>query len=161
MVKVYVGIGSNIEREKNIRGGLNALAEKFGKLVLSPVYRCASVGFQGDDFYNMVAAFITHKEIEQVAAELKEIEFDFGRKRNETRFSSRTLDIDLLLYGDRVDSDFDIPREDIVKYAFVLKPMWDIEPQLLHPETGKTISELWQAFPSNEVDLQEVELEVA
>lgn len=160
MVKVFVGIGSNIDREKNMRGGLHALAERFGKLMLSPVYQCRSIGFDGDDFYNMVASFITHKEIDEVAAELKEIEYDFGRRRNQARFSSRTLDIDLLLYGDTVDQNYDVPREDILKYAFVLKPMLDMEPALVHPETGRTIKEIWQSFPQHEVDLEEVNLDI-
>lgn len=161
MVKVYVGIGSNIDRESNIRGGLQALAERFGKLLLSPVYQCKSVGFDGDDFYNLVAIFITHKEVDEVASDLKSIEYDFGRKRNETRFSSRTLDIDLLLYGDLVDSNYDVPREDITKYAFVLKPLFDMEPELVHPQVGKTVSELWQSFPKKDSKLKQVHLENA
>ncbi|MEQ8288192.1 MAG: 2-amino-4-hydroxy-6-hydroxymethyldihydropteridine diphosphokinase [Gammaproteobacteria bacterium] len=161
MVRVYVGVGSNVERENNIRGGLHALAERFGKLELSPIYQNTAVGFEGDDFYNLVAAFITHKEIDEVAAELKEIEYDFGRRRNETRFSPRTLDIDLLMYGDTVDSSHDVPREDITKYAFVLKPLFDMEPDLVHPQTGKTIAELWQEFPGEDAELQEVRLENA
>lgn len=161
MVRVYVGIGSNVKREDNIRGGLHALAERFGKLVLSPIYQNTAVGFEGDDFYNLVAAFITYKDIDEVAAELKEIEYDFGRRRNETRFSPRTLDIDLLMYGDTVDSSHDVPREDIIKYAFVLKPLFDMEPGLVHPQTGKTIAEHWQAFQDEDVELQEVWLENA
>ncbi len=161
MVKVYVGIGSNIEREQNIRGGLQALAQCFGKLYLSPVYQCKSVGFDGDDFFNLVASFLTHKEIDQVAKELKQIEYDFGRKREQSRFSPRTLDIDLLLYGDTVDETYDVPREDIVKYAFVLKPMHDMEPDLVHPENGKTIAEIWQAFTESDSGLTEVQFELA
>ncbi len=160
MVKVYVGIGSNIEREQNIRGGLQALAQCFGKLYLSPVYQCKSVGFEGDDFFNLVASFVTHKEIDEVAKELKQIEYDFGRKREQSRFSPRTLDIDLLLYGDTVDENYDVPREDIVKYAFVLKPMLDMEPQLVHPGNGQTIAEIWQDFAATDAELKQVQFEL-
>ena len=160
MVKVYVGIGSNIDREKNIPGGLKALAERFGKLFISPVYQCKSFGFDGDDFFNLVAAFITFKEINDVIAEIKDIEYAFGRTRKETRYSSRTLDIDLLLYGDVVSEQFDVPRKDIEKYIFVLKPLYDLNPYLVHPVTGKTIADLWQGFDKTDHMLTEVNVEL-
>ncbi|MEM7027763.1 MAG: 2-amino-4-hydroxy-6-hydroxymethyldihydropteridine diphosphokinase [Pseudomonadota bacterium] len=157
MVNVYLGIGSNIDRENNIRGGLHVLAERFGKLLISPVYRCTSVGFDGEDFYNLVVSFITHKTIDEIIDETKKIEFNYGRKRNETRYSSRTLDIDLLLYGDVVDPKYDIPREDIQKYAFVLKPLLDIDESLVHPVTGESLSSIWASFSGDKSDLAIVE----
>lgn len=159
MVKVYVGVGSNIDREKNIPAGLQALAQRFGKLFISPVYQCKSFGFEGDDFYNLVAAFITFKEIDDVIAEIKEIEYAFGRTRKEARYSSRTLDIDLLLYGDVVSEQYDVPRKDIQKYIFVLKPLYDLDPDLVHPLTGKTIADLWQGFDKSGYSLTEVNIE--
>ena len=160
MVKVYLGIGSNIDKENNIRGGLHSMASQFGKLSISPIYRCASVGFDGDDFYNLVVSFITHKTIDEVVDETKAIEFEYGRKRNETRYSSRTLDIDLLLYGDVVDPNYDVPREDIKKYAFVLKPMLDLDNTLVHPASGEALSSIWASFLDEEANLVEVEFDL-
>lgn len=159
MVEVYVGIGSNIDREKNIRGGLQALARQFGKLSLSPVYRCRAYGFHGDDFYNFCASFTTFKEIGQVLAEIKQIEYDFGRRRGEEKFSPRTLDIDLLLYGDLVNETYDIPREDVYSYAFVIKPMSDMAPTLIHPNTGQTMQAIWDEFTGDKLCISPVKFE--
>ncbi len=161
MVEVFVGIGSNVEREKNIRGGLQALAAKFGKLSLSPVYQCQAYGFDGDDFFNLVASFTTFKEIEQISTEIKQIEFDFGRSRGEEKFSPRTLDIDLLLYGDIVDQDYDVPRQDVSGYAFVIKPMVDMVPDLTHPQTGKTMQQIWDEFNGDKLSLKQITFELA
>jgi len=160
MDTVFLGIGSNIDREQNIRGGLHVMAERFGKLTLSPVYKCPSVGFDGDAFYNLVASFITHKTIDEVFEEIKAVEYDFGRKRNEERYSSRTLDIDLLLYGDVIDEKHDVPRNDILKYAFVLKPMLDIDRSLIHPQTGETLQSIWARFPRDNILLSEVDIAI-
>ncbi len=160
MVKVFVGIGSNIDREKNIKGGLQALARHFGALIISPVYQCESFGFVGDDFLNLVASFITFKEVDEVIDEIKQIEYEFGRTRKEAKYSSRTLDIDLLLYGDMISEKYDVPRDDINKYPFVLKPLFDIAPDLVHPQTGKSISGLWQAFDMSGYTLTEIDIDL-
>ena len=153
-VRVYVGIGSNIDREKNVRGGIKELETRFGELVVSPVYESKSYGFDGDDFYNLVVGFDTTVDIDELARQLREIEFQFGRRRNETRYSPRTLDIDLLLYCDVINDDHDVPREDIEKYAFVLKPLVDIAPGLHHPVIGIRMDELWQAFEPGQQQMQ-------
>jgi 2-amino-4-hydroxy-6-hydroxymethyldihydropteridine diphosphokinase len=148
MPRVYVSIGSNVEREKNIRGALAALRERFGTVTASRVYECPAVGFDGADFYNLVAAFDTDESVEAVHAALAAMETAHGRTRSGPRFSPRTLDLDILLYGDLVrhDSDLDIPRDDIGKYAFVLGPLAEIAPALAHPETGVTLAEMWRRF---------------
>ena len=157
MTRVYVGIGSNIEREKNIDGGLAALESHYGAIDISPVYEARSVGFEGDDFFNLVAAFDTSKDVDEVEKELRQIEYVHGRSRNETRFSSRTLDIDLLLYNGLVSKKHKIPREDITKYAFVIKPLFDLAPDLVHPETGQSIAEIWNTFEFNQEELKQIE----
>ena len=159
MVEVYVGIGSNVDREKNIRGGLQALARRFGKLSLSPVYQCRAYGFHGDDFYNFCASFTTFKEIEQVLAEIKQIEYNFGRRCGEEKFSPRTLDVDLLLYGDVVNETYDIPRDDVSSYAFVIKPMSDMAPNLVHPKTGQTMKTIWDEFKGDKLCISPVQFE--
>ena len=148
MPRVYVGIGSNIDRDVNIRKGVAAIREKFGNLDLSSVYESEAYGFKGDNFYNLVAGFETNMAVDKLTALLREVEYKFGRRRHEKRFLSRTLDIDLLLYGDLVqhDDEYDLPREDIVRYSFVLCPLAEIAGQELHPELGKCFTELWNDF---------------
>ena len=159
-VRVYVGIGSNIERKKNIRGGLAALAWCYGKLTVSPVYQARAIGFEGDDFFNLVAAFDTGQAVDELETGLRRIEFEHDRHRGEDRFSARTLDIDLLLYGDLISAQYKIPRADITKYAFVIKPLFDLAPDLIHPQSGKTVTEIWQAFEFDRDDIKQIDFDV-
>ncbi len=158
MPRVYVSIGSNIEREKNIRGAVRALAQRFGQLTLSSVYESKAVGFEGEKFYNLVAAFDTEIPVEEVRREFAHIEAAHGRKRDGARLSARTLDLDILLYGNliRHDAQFDIPRGEITEYAFVLGPLAEIAPQLLHPESGLSYSTLWSRFLHEREPLEKV-----
>ena len=121
MARVYVSIGSNIDRDENIRGGVTELKKYFGELELSRVYESESVGFDGDNFFNLVAAFDTDEDVLTVAKILHNIENDHGRTREGPRFSSRTLDIDMLLYDDAVmkQGKLELPRDEITKNAFV------------------------------------------
>lgn len=145
---VYVGIGSNVDREASVRGGVADLREHYGELRLSSVYESAAVGFEGDPFYNLVAGFQTSESIQQVLAALSEIEAHHGRQRAGERFVSRTLDLDLLLYGDVIVTadNYHVPRDEILRYAFVLWPLAEVAPEQVHPETGKTFASLWAAF---------------
>ena len=151
MPRVYVSIGSNIDRENNVRGAVRELAAHFGRLVLSPVYESRAVGFEGGNFYNLVAGFDTFEPIERIKETLSLIESQFGRTREEDRHSARTLDLDLLLYGDTVRSDdkVKLPHPDIQRYAFVLRPLAEIAPDLRHPETGQTCAAMWQQLESH------------
>ena len=160
MPRVYVGIGSNIEPGKNIRKGIRALQERFGALVISPVYESEPVGFTGDNFYNLVAGFDSHETCEAVAAALYEIEAGFGRSRDNVRLLPRTLDLDLLLYGDQVieTGDMQLPRTDILDYAFVLKPLADLAGDQLHPVAGRSYRDLWRSFDRSGQNLWRVEL---
>ena len=158
MAEVFVSIGSNIDRERNVARGIGLLRERYGELRLSPVYETRAVGFDGENFYNLVAAFTTDESVEVINDALHRIEDDCGRVRSGPRFSSRTLDIDLLLYDDEVrETDaLTLPRKEITEQAFVLKPLADIAGARRHPVLGRTYSELWQAFDHNESDLHEV-----
>lgn len=159
MARAYLGIGSNVDRERNIASCLNALRRRFGALEVSPVYRCEAVGFDGDDFFNLAVGVDTDLEPEALVTELHAIESEHGRTRQGPRFSDRTLDIDLLLYDDRVlgGEGLDVPRGEILEHAFVLKPLADIAADVVHPVEKKTIAELWDGFRKPTGDLQTVE----
>lgn len=148
MPRVYVSIGSNIDREQNIRGAVRALRSHFGQLTLSDVYETTAEGFDGADFYNLVAGFNTEEPVERIRAALAQIETAHGRTRNTARFGPRTLDIDILLYGNliRHEGRIDIPRAEIRRWPFVLGPLAQIAPEDRHPETGERFGDLWQQF---------------
>jgi 2-amino-4-hydroxy-6-hydroxymethyldihydropteridine diphosphokinase len=148
MARVFVGIGSNIDRERSVRAGVADLRRHYGELQLSSVYESDAVGFDGDAFYNLVAAFDTEEPVEQVVATLSAIEDRHGRLRLGERFAPRTLDLDLLLYGDAViqAQGFHVPRDEIPRYAFVLWPLAELAPDMAHPETGQTFSAMWAQF---------------
>ncbi len=145
----FIGIGSNIERDKHITGSLEALRQRFGKLLVSSVYEAEAVGFAGAPFYNLVVGFTDTQDAKTVAGYLRQMEFAFGRSADSQKFSARTLDLDLLLYGDVIidDGSLQIPRTDITRYAFVLEPLAEIAPLLIHPQLQKTYAELWEALP--------------
>jgi len=148
MVQIYVSIGSNIDRERHIRVCLDAMAQHFGELELSPVYESEAVGFGGDNFYNLVAGFCYDRSVGELATLLHDIENDNGRRRDGPRFSSRTLDIDILTYGDTtgIVDGVKLPRDEILENAFVLWPLADLAPDTRHPLVGATYGQLWQAY---------------
>lgn len=148
MTRVYVSLGSNVDRERHLRGGLHALRAAFGELALSPVYESVAVGFDGAPFLNFVAAFDTAESIDAVDATLSRIEEAHGRVRGAERFAPRTLDIDLLLFGDCVvrRPGLIVPRDEILTYAFVLRPLADLAGDTVHPVLQRSYRELWEAF---------------
>lgn len=159
MPRVYLGVGSNIDREKNIRGALHALEELYGDVLISPVYESDAVGFDGDPFYNLVVAIDTDKTVGELATELRAIEEAWGRDRRSPKFSSRTLDIDILTWGNacgEVDG-VSLPRDEILKHAFVLKPLADLAGNDRHPETIRPYAEHWDAFDRSKQPLREVD----
>lgn len=158
MTEVFVAIGSNVEAEKNIRTAVRLLREKFGDLRRSPVYRNPAVGFEGDDFLNLVVSFDTALSVDALRAALDAIELACGREREARRFAPRTLDLDLLLYGDLVSPKDKLPRADILKYAFVLKPLVDLAPENWHPTTGHSFTEYWRDFSGDKNSLLRIEL---
>mgnify|MGYP000067788633 CR=1 FL=1 len=147
MTTVYVSVGSNVDPADNIRRGIDCLQREYGQILLSPVYRTRAVGFDGDDFLNLAASFETNDSVQDVDRTLDEIENECGRDRREARFGPRTLDLDLLLYGDLVldEPGLRLPRDEILEYAFVLRPLADLAPGLIHPTTGNSLAELWAA----------------
>ena len=147
MTRVHVSIGSNLQPRRHIAQALELLKASFGRIDASPVYETRAVGFDGDNFLNLVVGFDTDMTLDQVEHVLDDIERQCGRTRSRQRFAPRTMDLDLLLYGDLVrhDDDRDIPRGEIESYAFVLKPLSDLVPDGIHPETGQTFREMWRS----------------
>ena len=161
MARVYVSIGSNIDRSRNLRAALDALAARFSHLAQSQVYESIAVGFAGDPFYNLVAAFDAEETPQEIVHVLHEIEERQGRERGGERFAPRTLDIDLLLYDDlrMREGKLVLPRDEITRYAFVLRPLAELAPELRHPVSGRSYAELWRDFADDDQDLWPVELE--
>jgi 2-amino-4-hydroxy-6-hydroxymethyldihydropteridine diphosphokinase len=148
MTAIYLSLGSNVERHKNITAALDALVDLFGELKISSVYESKSVGFDGSNFFNLVVGADTTLSIVELSETLKRIEDNNGRKRNGPKFSPRTLDIDILTYGDfvGVENDIELPRAEITKNAFVLLPMAEIAPLALHPQLQKAYRDLWAGY---------------
>ena len=151
MARVYISIGSNIEKEKNISTSVHALQKHFGEMDISNVYETKAVGFDGDDFHNLVVGFDTTQTPLEIGKILKQIETDHDRTRGKEQFESRTLDLDQLLYGDLVMQmeGVNIPHPDILRYNFVLKPLAELAGDTIHPEEEKTIQELWEQHEEN------------
>lgn len=158
MPQVYVSIGSNIERRMHVASALQLLAHEFGTLVQSPVYESAAVGFESAPFYNLVVGFETDMDPGAVQQRLHAIEDRNGRDRG-AGLGARTLDLDILLYDDRVmDQDgVVLPRDDITRYAFVLRPLAEIAGSWRHPVSGKRFDELWAGFHDTSQVLKRVD----
>ncbi|VAW86886.1 2-amino-4-hydroxy-6-hydroxymethyldihydropteridinepyrophosphokinase [hydrothermal vent metagenome] len=158
---VHVGVGSNVEREYNIRSGVHALRERFKNVVMSTVYESAAVGFDGDPFYNLVVRFETELGIDALSVALRQIEDTHQRDRTLSNFGPRTLDIDLLLYDDVVlhQGKLQLPRDEIEKNAFVLRPLAELSGEIVHPLRDESLSAMWQQFDQARQPLTAVEFE--
>jgi 2-amino-4-hydroxy-6-hydroxymethyldihydropteridine diphosphokinase len=157
MATVYLGLGSNKSPEDNLRLAISELRSRYGDLTLSPVYQSAAVGFDGADFLNLVVRLQSQGSPLDICDEIEHIHNLAGRVRGSAKWESRPLDIDLLLYNDLVQDErpVRVPREDILQFSFVLRPLAEIAPDQVHPVTGKTYYEHWQAFDAESHPLEE------
>jgi len=155
---VYVAAGSNVAPERNLERAVEELEREFPGARFSPWYRNRAVGFTGDDFINLVAGFDTTLPVHAVLARLHAIESRCGRPRDAPRWAPRTMDLDVLLYGDLVcdEPGLKLPRPDLLRRAYVLGPLAQLAPGVLHPTAGATIGELWQRFEQSAHPLEQV-----
>jgi 2-amino-4-hydroxy-6-hydroxymethyldihydropteridine diphosphokinase len=158
--RAWLSLGSNLEPERHLRAALDELRERFGALLVSPAYRFPAVGFVGPDFINLAAGIDTDMDAPALNDWLHALEDRHGRRRDVPRFSSRTLDIDIVLFGDPIPSGaghLRIPRKELCE-AFVLKPLHDIAPDAREPVSGRSIAQLWAASPARDWSFERVDL---
>ena len=158
MATVYLGLGSNESPEANLRLAISELEKRYGELAVSTTYRSAAVGFDGADFLNLAVRLECDDSPLAICGAIELIHDLAGRVRGSDKWESRTLDIDLLLYGDLVidERPVRVPRDDILRYSFVLRPLAELAPDQVHPVTGKTMLEHWQEFDASSHPLEEV-----
>lgn len=143
--RCWISVGSNVDRDACIRGAVDDLRAAFGGLVISPVYETEAVGFDGDAFYNLAIGIETDQTVAKIRQTLRAIEDSRGRLRGSEKFAPRTLDLDLLTWGNAVGivDGYELPRDEILKYAFVLAPLADVAADERHPADGRTYARLW------------------
>lgn len=159
MTTLALSIGSNIDAELNIRAALGALDLEFENIRNSTIYESQAVGFDGDNFLNLVILADTDKGLDDVTAILKRLEDQLGRDRAQVRFSGRTIDIDILLYGDEsgMCCGIELPRPEVTENAYVLLPLSELLPDLVHPGTGMSYLNLWQDYDKSKQQLWAIE----
>jgi 2-amino-4-hydroxy-6-hydroxymethyldihydropteridine diphosphokinase len=158
--EVCVAAGSNVDPIVHLRRALDELDRNFAPLRCSTAYRNRAVGFKGEDFVNLVVAFETGLDVRAVLERLHEAEAACGRARHAPKWAPRSMDLDVLLYGDVVSSEpgLELPRPDLVRRAYMLGPMAELAPQRRHPTLGRTMAELWNEFPRDAHPMQPLEL---
>ncbi len=153
MIHVVLSLGSNINREKNIRFAVQEISNLYDDIETSPVYETASVGFEGRAFFNLVLGFRVSTPFIEMRDKLRYIEAAAGRVRGKKSFDNRVLDIDIILFGNKNwhPDGFNVPRDEIEKYAYVLKPLSDLYPTLTHPISGINFQQMWLNFDNTQV----------
>lgn len=160
MTRVFVAAGSNVDAERNLRLASHELVKTFGNVQFSPAYQNVAAGFEGDDFINFVAAFDTELPVRAVVAELQRIEGLCGRERHAPKWAPRSMDLDILLFGDMVcdEPGLVLPRPDLLRRAYMLGPMADVGGDVVHPLERRTMSALWERFDRDGHPLTRIEL---
>lgn len=161
MSVLALSLGSNIDPRVNIYHAQLELRELFGAIQCSRVYESEAVGFQGDNFLNMVVAVETDIDLKDIIRFIKSLENALGRNRSQPRFASRTIDIDVLFYGSATGEEVGIqlPRAEIVDNAFVLQPLADLLPDTVHTKTGRTYRQLWEQYDKSQQRLWPIDFE--
>jgi 2-amino-4-hydroxy-6-hydroxymethyldihydropteridine diphosphokinase len=147
MTRAYLSLGSNVDPERNLSAAIAELREKFGNVDVSPAYRFPAVGFDGPDFLNLAAGIDIDLSAIALNDWLHALEDRHGRRRDVPRFSNRTLDIDIVLFGNGVffgPGHLEIPRAELMQ-TFVMQPLADIAGDVVHPVLKCSIDVLWRA----------------
>lgn len=145
MITAYVGVGTNIEREKHAQVAVVELAELGIDMRVSTVYECEAVGFDAPAFYNFVVELKTDFSLTEFSRALRTIELRWGRAENARKFENRTVDLDILMFGEQESMDKPVlPRRDIFVYAFVIQPLYELCPERVVPGDGRTIDQIWR-----------------
>ncbi|NKB33499.1 MAG: 2-amino-4-hydroxy-6-hydroxymethyldihydropteridine diphosphokinase [Pseudomonadales bacterium] len=160
MAYLILSLGSNVNAENNIGLAIAALRQEYGELSLSTVYESEAVGFSGDNFLNLTATVECNKSLAEIITYLKQLEDSLGRDRSQTRFSDRTIDVDILIYGNETGEDcgLSLPRSEILENTFVLKPLAEMHPNLQFPDSGRTYQEFWDQFDQDSQKLWATEI---
>ncbi|NOH80246.1 2-amino-4-hydroxy-6-hydroxymethyldihydropteridine diphosphokinase [Vibrio sp. RE86] len=143
MITTYVGVGSNIDRQKHIEAAITELRLLDPDLRISTIYECEAIGFESYSFYNLVVEMKTSLTLTEFSRQLRNIELKWGRAINAGKLEPRTVDLDVILFGEVVSTEKpELPRSDIFKYAFVLQPLLELCPERVVPNDGRTIFQL-------------------
>jgi 2-amino-4-hydroxy-6-hydroxymethyldihydropteridine diphosphokinase len=156
----YVAAGSNVRPRASLVRALALIEGEFPGLRASRAYSNPAVGFSGDDFINLVVVFPADLPTEDLLDRLKAIEAECGREPGAPKWGPRTLDLDLLLHGDRVGrvAGKTLPHADLLTRAWVLGPLAELAPSLVHPVAGERFDSLWRRFDRRAHPLTPVEL---
>nr|WP_028471243.1 2-amino-4-hydroxy-6-hydroxymethyldihydropteridine diphosphokinase [Neptunomonas japonica] len=161
MSRVYLSIGSNIERYHHVAAGLDKLEMLFSPLIISSVYESEAVGFNGNPFLNLVVGLDTELSVGALLHVLKGIEDDNGRVRGGPKFAPRTLDVDILTFGTQIGvvDKVQLPRDEILTNAFVLWPLSEVAPLELHPVVNKSYQALWSEYDKKQQKLWAIDFQ--
>lgn len=162
MTRVYVAIGGNVEPERWFPLAARELRRRFPGAHFSSCYRNPAFGFVGADFHNAVAGFDTEATVEQVLAHCHDIEALCGRQRDDPKWAPRVMDIDLLLYGERVadTAAYRLPRPDLLRRCYMLRPLAEIAGGLYHPLSGREIADHWRELAREPHSLEPLPLDL-
>ena len=160
MTLLVLSLGSNLEPKANIQLAVTSLREKFGELSVSRVFESEAVGFEGNNFLNLVASGESEASLEDIQNSLKTLEDNMGRERDKPKFSDRPIDIDILLFGDSTGEEcgLSLPRAEILSSAFVLWPLAELHPKLKYSPLDLCFDELWNAFDKTQQKLWPIDL---